>query len=350
MTDAATLDYAAIVPADEYLHPVPPGTHFTAVETNYFGFNCADAGLDGHLYMWFHPALGVMMADLFLYRGILGGQLSADYHNHVNYLPMPRDVDDYEITMGSCHIHISVIEPLQKIAFKITDPKAGLAIDWLSIAAGPPVGRPGGGHFTQLMRNEGTLVLRGEHLPINGNFIRDRSFNYFRTEDAQLGPPYNWITGWWKTGQAFHCTILDTSIFPQPEFGPDWHLHVGIGDASKTMIWEKAGAKTPSLNLRYGWWLENGEVRHLKSVRNRTILAPGTTRPVGAELEILDETGATHHVIGTVRSHVLHYPIMNNENSVCFMDWELAGEIGHGNLEVVYTNQHLRNDRWRTGA
>jgi hypothetical protein len=39
--------------------------------------------------------------------------------------------------------------------------------------------------------------------------------------------------------------------------------------------------------------------------------------------------------------------MMNFENAVCFMDWTLDGTLGHGNLELVYTNEHLRADRWR---
>ncbi|MET0547619.1 MAG: hypothetical protein ABWZ40_15070 [Caulobacterales bacterium] len=347
MSDASVLSYHEIVDADEGLHPVAPDAHFTAVETNYYGFNCASAGLDAHLYMWFHPAMKVMMLDFFIYRGLCDGQLSATYHNHVNYLPMPADISDYTMEAGSLSVRLQTIKPLKEIRITAKDPKVGLDLQWTTYGSGPPVGRPGGGHFTQLMRNVGTLQLRGKTYDLAGHFVRDRSFSYFRTEDAQLGPPYNWLSGWWAPDTGFHCTLLDTSIFKAPEFGPEWDKHISTGDASKTMIWEKAGAKTPSLNLRYGWWLEKGELRRLVDVKPNTKLAPGTTRPASCELDITDETGAVHRVRGKTLSHVKHFTIQNNENSICFMDWEVDGRHGNGNLETVYTNDHLHDDIWK---
>lgn len=339
-----------VLPEDEYLHP-PANDTFTAVETNFFGCNVPEADLDIHLYFWYRPGIGIMSVDFYAFRGLRETQLSADYHTHHAIIPMSPSIDDHTVTVGTCTIRVRVIDPLREILIDIKDPRADLAVTWRTTAALEPVGRPGGGHFTQLMANEGTFRLRGEEHRISGHFIRDRSYGYTRTEDSQVGPPYNWITGWWGDQQAFHAAILDTSVFDSPEFGPGWDQHENVTGTHDTMIWEdQSHTQTPTLNLRYGWWSENGVTYGLTDADLTTHLAPGTVRPVGATLTLTDERGSVHRLTGRVISQVPHFAIFNNDNRVSFMEWTDGDRHGLGNLTIVYTNEHLWGDRWTSST
>jgi hypothetical protein len=335
--------YVPVVEADEFLHPVPPDAHHTYLESSYFGFNCPSAGLDGQIYIWFHPALRVMTFMIYIFKGINHDQLAAEYFNEHVYLPMLPDIRDYELRLGTCRIRVKVVKPLEEMHIRIEDAPRSLDLDWVTRAAAPPIGRPGGGHLTQLMENSGTLSLRGETYDIAGYFVRDRSWGYNRGEEPQMGPPYNWTTGLFGPKLGFLAAVLDTSIFPEiPEYGPNWFRRLDLGDATKTMRWD-SNAEAGGINLRHGWWWAGGAPRQLVDVGITTRLLPGKRVPAGVEMLIRDETGERHAVTGQLLSYM---PKMYGQNCVsdtCFMRWTYGQEIGYGEMLIVYDNEHL----WR---
>lgn len=342
MSEQRSTDFVAIRPEDEFLHPVSEGAHYTSLESSYFGFNSPAAGVDGQIYVWFHPALKVMTFMIYVWKGIKRHQLSADYFNEHVYLPMVDQIGDYTVEMGSCKIHIKVVKPLEEIRIEIDDMARGFKLDWTTTAVFPPVGRPGGGHFTQIMHNTGELVLRGESYDIDGYFARDRSWGYTRGEEPQKGPPYNWMTCIFGPDLAFHVAVLDTSIFPHVrEFGPDWNKAIDEGEATKTMRWDSVA--TPySSNLRGGYWFEDSPTpRKLVNARNRTTLGGDDYTPMAIELELEDETGAVHKLTGRTVSFMPKLYGQNCVSNNAFVEWDYNGRKGYGEMLVVYDNEHL---------
>lgn len=335
------VDFSTIVAADEYLHPVPPDAPFTAIETNLYSFNIVAAGISGQIYVLFHPVLRTMSFHVFVYRGTLRHQLQADYFNEHLYLPAVADLAEDSVALGSCRADLTVITPLEAIRIDVEDPARDFALHWTTRAAMPPVGRPGGRHFTQLMRNTGELRLEGQTYVIDGHAIRDRSWNYPRPEEAEVGPPYRWMTGWFDDGCGFVFAMFDTGAFDDPAFGPRWREHHSGAPVPSVNKWE-SGGRTPSGDLRSGWWSVDGKPRPIVRIDMKTGYATDSLRVERLELDIEDAHGEMHRLSCQCLSMI---PKMYWQNLLVYMHFmrlECAGRVGYGELMDTYTGEHLR--------
>lgn len=340
------VDFSTVLPEDDWLHPVAADAPYDSVETYLCGFNIPHEDINSNIYLLWHPALKTMSMQVFVYRGarLLPHQLAADYYVEHQYLPMAPLADggdrEFDFMMGSCRVRMRIVTPLDEMRIEIDDHARDFKLDLRYRAALPPVGRPGGHHFTQLMKTSGALVLDGKTYPIDGYYMRDRSWGYRRPEQPERTPPYRWMTGWFGENSGFVVAWLDTSLLDAEEFGPHWH-RIG-GDASGKNKWESGGA-TPSLNLRSGWFTLDGQPRPVVRLDVRTLMHEGSALKVKAiELEIEDSSGAVHSVRGETASML---PKLYWQNLLVYMHsmrLECGGRCGNGDLMDTYSNHHIR--------
>lgn len=300
LVTGAVQPFAPVLPEDDYLHPAPPDAHFTLIETNLYGFNIPEADINCNIYALWHPVLKVMWVQCWVLKGarVLPHQLAADYFIEHHYLPAVADNADWLVQMGSATLGITMVRPLEEMRIRITDQPRGFDLDLTCTAALPPVGRPGGHHFTQLLKTKGSLLLDGQKFAIDGHYMRDRSWGYNRPEQAERAPPYRWMTGWFGDDSAFVIAWLDTGLLDGAEFGPDWNALVEGPDASGANKWE-SGGPTPSLNLRSGWIAIEGRVVPVTQLRFRTLTGGDSRLLVKAvEIELTDAEGRVHRVRG----------------------------------------------------
>ena len=172
-----TVDFAPILPEDDYFHPVAADANYTVVETELFGFNIPAEDIQCNIYMLWHPVLKTMSVHIFVYRGarILRHHLDSDYFVEQLYLPTVEDFSNFSVQMGSCAVRFKVVKPLDEILIEFDDPQRNFNLHLKYNAALPPVGRPGGKHFTQLMKTSGNVTLDGSRYIIDGLYMRDRS-------------------------------------------------------------------------------------------------------------------------------------------------------------------------------
>jgi hypothetical protein len=339
----AAIDFSPVTEADEYLHPIAPDAHFTSIETNLYGFNIPEADIQCNIYALWHGALGTMQMHIFVYRGArtLPHQLAADYFNEHLYLPAVQDIADYRLALGSCQVHFRTVEPLKDIRLEFVDEPRRFALDLRMRAAMPPVGRPGGKHFTQLMKTSGSLRLDAVDYRIDGFYVRDRSWSYLRPEEPEPSPPYRWMTGWTGSDSGFVVAWIDTGLLDGAEFGPDWNRRLDPEHA-RFSKWE-SGGKTPSLNLRSGWFAVDGRPRPVVSMEARSIVADDSRlRMKGIELDIEDVDGVVHRVRARTRSLMPKMYWQNLLTYMHFMDLECDGRAGHGDLMDTYSTHHVR--------
>ncbi len=337
--------FSAVEPDDDFLHPVEAGAPFTRIETNLFGFNIPEIGLNANIYLMWHPLFGCMSAHFFLAKGdrIFRHHLEADYFAEVLYLPGVADNGDCRIALGDATLTLRIIEPLRQFEIGFADEEAGISLDLVSTAALPPVGRPGGGHFTQLMHNEGSLTLNGTTSRIDSHYMRDRSWGYQRPEQPERAPPYRWITAWLDDGTAFVIAWLDTGMMAEQGFGDDWAARAGGGDATGRNKWE-AGGPTPSLNLRSGWIAWKGHApRPVVSVTiagERDASDPLLTRRLA--LDLTDDRGRSARFVATTRQML---PKMYWQTMITYMhsvDIQCGEACGHGDMMDTFSRFHLR--------
>jgi hypothetical protein len=336
-------DFAPVLPEDDDLHPVSADAPFTTVETNLYGFNIPEADINCNIYVLWHPVLRTMWVQCWVLKGkrILPHQLAADYFVEHHYLPAVENGADWSLRMGSTQVSIKVVKALEEIHIQIADAPRNFALDLRCTAALPPVGRPGGHHFTQLLKTEGALTLDGAHHAIDGHYMRDRSWGYPRPEQAERAPPYRWMTGWFEGGCAFVIAWLETGLLEDPEFGPHWNAVVQGPDASGANKWE-SGGPTPSLNLRSGWIASDGRIIPVTSLRFRT-LTGGNSRFIvkAVEIEITDAEGRVHRVTGETQSMI---PKMYWGNLITYMHamkLRMGEREGAGDLMDSYSGYHI---------
>ena len=335
--------FSEITPEDDFLHPVAPDAPFTSIETNLYGFNIPGEDIQCNIYLLWHPVLKTMSAHLFVYRGarILRHQLAADYFVEHQYLPAVDDIRDYRLQMGSCAMRLRVDKPLDRISIEVDDPPRAFALRLNYEAAMPPVGRPGGKHFTQLMKTRGELTLDGTRHDIDGFYVRDRSWGYARPEQPEQTPPYRWITGWFGADCGFVLAWLDTGLLDGEAFGERWHQLVDGPDGKGINKWE-SGGPTPSLNLRSGWFAVNGDPRPVVRIDVRTQIDETSLVVKAIELDIEDASGDVHHVVGETVSMI---PKMYWQNLLVHMHCmrlRYEGRRGEGDLMDTYSNFHIR--------
>jgi hypothetical protein len=336
-------DFSIVKPEDDYLHAVAQDAHHTAIETNLYGFNIPEAHINCNIYVLWHPMLKTMSLHIWVLKGqrIVSHQLAADYFIEHLFLPAVADNADWSVTAGSSDFRIKIVRPLEEILIEVRDQARNFALDLTCTAALPPVGRPGGHHFTQLLKTSGNLTLDGANFTINGHYMRDRSWGYNRPEQAERAPPYRWMTGWFEGGSSFVIAWLDTAMLDQPEFGPYWNTVVNSPDASGANKWE-SGGPTPSLNLRSGWIEIDGRVVPITSLRFRT-LTSGCSRFIvkAVEIEITDAEGSVHRITGKTQSMI---PKMYWGNLITYMHamtLRMGNQGGQGDLMDTYSTYHM---------
>lgn len=336
----AIVPFAPIGPGDDLLHLAEPTAPYTRIETYLLGFNIPEHAINCNIYLLWHPMLGCMSAHIFVTHGALTyrHQLEASYFNEHQYMPAAEGPGVFALQLGACEARIAVEEPLRKLAIRFVDRERDFLVDFMSEAALPPVGRPGGKHFTQLMRNRGVLRLSGEEFVIDGFYMRDRSWGYERPEGAEAAPPYRWITGWNAKGDGMVIAWLDTEMM-----GDDFaHWRAETRGERAANKWEHGGA-TPGVTLRSGWISSWGQVRAVRAVRVECEGDAADRRLTSSiMLRVTDETGEVHTISGHVRQS---YPKMYWQTMLTWMhmvefDWD--GVPGHGDLMDTFSHWHFR--------
>lgn len=337
------LPFARIEAADDRLHAVAQDAPFTMVETYLHGFNIPAQHIYCNIYLLWHTVLKTLSAHVFVYRGarILEHQLCADYFNDQQFLPASTTDGDFSLSMGSARLQHRIADPLQCIELQCDDPAQAFSLQLTMTAALPPVGRPGGKHFTQLMRTAGRLVLDGQSHVIDGYYMRDRSWSYPRPESPERVPPYRWFTGWLGEDLAFVIAWMDTGLLDDARFGPKWQQHAAGAEQAGANKWESGGA-TPSTELRSGWIAVRGDIRAVVGMTVRSRFGGQPRFLTSAiELELTDATGEIHRIAGET---VAMIPKMYWQTMLTYMhavELRCGTLRGQGDLMDTFSTWHM---------
>ena len=311
-----------VVLQDESLHLHSPGLGHEATETSYYGFNIPEAGIDAEIYFWLHPALGMMSGGIWIWQGRKRLTLEADYFSYYAYLPFPAEgILDYSPMPG---MRVRVEDPLKRIAVDYFDEVADTRVELMLEAMFAPVGRPGGGHFTQAMRTSGRLRLRGVEHRIDGSFVRDRSWGDVRSERPRSLPPTTWMVGVFDDDLVFHARAFD-----DPAANPDW-----AGSAT---------AIAPDDRFRWGYIVERGEIIQLADCRmKRTTRTPDGISPSGYSMELVDVNGRVLALVGEVVSRLPMQMWPNMLTHYCLTRWTLDDRTGWGDAQDIQYADYIR--------
>lgn len=162
-------------PADDRFHRAAEAHPFWS-ETAWYGFSVPERRLAGCVYPLFRPRQGVCSVAVHVWDDSACEPWRVLYSRTQWHLPMPQG----ELT--SCAVgglELECLEPLRRYRVRYADGDLlRLDLEYTGLFAPHATGVGGGrGHLDQPCRVQGRLTLRGEHIPVDGFEMRDRSWH-----------------------------------------------------------------------------------------------------------------------------------------------------------------------------
>lgn len=304
-------------PDDEF-HPPTNDDPFWS-ETAWFAFSVPERKLAGWTYPFFRPNQGVCSAAVFVWDDTGDEPWDCRYYKHFWHLPLPdAPLSDFELANGLAY---KVREPRRVVDLTYRDPDADdLSFDLTFTAVMDPLhtktSGPDGGHFDQLGRFTGTLVLDGETIEVDSYGARDRSWG----KRNPFGPYLMSAGEWTATEMPYSHATSDTASFQA--------ITANVTDDYPMIM---------------GFFLRDGEVSRLTKGR-RAILErdPATDTVRRVLVEGTDELGREFHAEGETVNRFVNFC---NENLVGWnylVRWDIDGVEAWGEQHENYSTGAFR--------
>ncbi|MDB6087886.1 MAG: hypothetical protein JWN85_670 [Gammaproteobacteria bacterium] len=277
-------------------------------ETVWWNFYLPERNIDAEIYLNFRPNLGVTSAGIYCWSRFCRHFTDALHFDARSYLPLPKgDLDDFELANG---LRMRVIEPLSKYEIAYLGTR-GVTLELQFTALAAPVGFTtpsmdperasfAPGHFDQVGRMTGRLVLPHDSFDIDCITQRDRSWGGSRREDPEYPPDVGWHSAHFGSDLWLQCWL--------------WHQEPVANDLQAGIVYK-----------------QGRPVRIVKAER-RTVLDEGGVEARTIDLQLTDEEGQDYRLRGTVRNMFPWPGWFNMVGFAGLVQWELDGRIGWGEV------------------
>jgi hypothetical protein len=307
---------------DDQFHPPTNDDAFWS-ETAWFAFSVPERKLAGWTYPFFRPNQGVCSAAVFLWDDTGELPFNCRYYKQFWHLPLPERLDDFELPNG---LGYTVQEPRRVYELRYRDPDADdISFNLTFTAIMDPLltktSSANGGHYDQLGRFTGTLVLDGETIEVDSYGARDRSWG----ARTPFGPYLMSAGEWTATEMPYsHATSDEVSFLT---------ITANVTDDYPVIM---------------GFHLRDGEVSRISTGR-RAILErdPATDTVKRVMVEGTDELGREFHAEGETLTRFVNFC---NENLVGWnylVRWEIDGVEAwgeqHENFSTGAFRKYLRS-------
>lgn len=293
---------------DDEFHPVAREEDSWA-ETCWFAAAVPERGMGIWTYPLFRPRLGIMSCGIYVWESGAEELWQLPYYRTYWHLRFPEGqrLTDLALENG---LRYRCLEPLTRYRVEYEDGDA-LKIDLEFEALHPPHPhgiRDGLGHFDQLGRLTGEIVLYGERIPVDCFEMRDRTWGPRRESRQKTILAYDY--GARSATSGFHCS----SLFDR---------------------------ETQQYRLMTGFVLREGGAVHLaEAVREVERDAQG--RPLRVEIRARDAEGGDVAVSGEVVSR-FGMPSTPWFNWVSMVRWTLPdGSTGYGEDQETWSPERFR--------
>jgi hypothetical protein len=312
--------FSVMRPEDEYLHVPPSTAQYNFTETNMFGFNIPEEGIDCLIYFWHHAALKTTTGGIMCWQGVKTHHMECEAFDYQNYMPMPEDSMNASYP---CNVTVKMLKPLEAFQVTYDNPSLGNHLELHLQAAMPPACRYNGGHITQAMKTSGELMLRGRRFKIDGFHSRDHSWGEHRSEALQSIPPLSWLVGVVDESFAFHSLAFDSR-----RRHPEWAgLYPGIDD------------KTNSL---WGYVCDGRETIGVVRADQYTYRGENGVTPIGIDLVLHGSNGRSYEITGRLAAMTPLSPWPNMHAHFVLMKWQYGHRIGWGDVQEVMYGEAFR--------
>jgi hypothetical protein len=259
-------------PDDEFHPPTTDDPSWT--ETCWFTFTVPERRLSGQLYPFFQTNQRVAAAGAYFWDDQGDEPWNCLYAKNFWHVPIPdQPLSDITLANG---IRYRCVEPQSRYEIGYTDPDGGDEISVsLTFTAVTPPHYLGGSHLDQPGRYQGTIVLRGEEIPVDSYGFRDRSwgprtqFGQGLTSSPARRGGYSYATA--SEREAFHTITMD------------------FGEGCISI---------------HGYLLRDGTWSKLAKGRRDVVARDRHGRPTQVVIEGVDELGRELHADGRMLNHL----------------------------------------------
>lgn len=285
-------------PDDDRFHPAESADPMWT-ETTWWGFSVPERQLGGMVYSLFRPNLGIAALVTQVWDADAVEPWRAPYARSLWHLRLPEaDLDD----MAIGPLHLRAEQPLRRYRL-VYDDGDHLQLDITAEGTGEPNAmstEPAAGHFDQLCRFEGTIVLGGEKIGLDCFGMRDRSW-YVRDDmrSSRAGYTYGAV----DAGEHFLVYSL-----PDGDEGPIFGGYL-VRDGAKAAI---VGGRRRIASRRRG-------------------------HPDDIEIEAADGEGRTLYARGQVDASLASQSTPGMFSWMSTVAWDLDGRGGHGEDHDVWS-------------
>ena len=297
---------------DDGFHP-PTTDDPSWTETCWFTFTVPERRLSGQLYPFFQTNLGVAAAGAYFWDDKGDQPWNCLYAKNFWHVPIPdQPLTDIQLANG---IRYRCVEPLTRYEIGYDDPDGGdeLHVD-LTVTAVTPPHYLGQSHLDQPCRYQGTIVLRGERIPVDAYGFRDRSwgprtqFGQGLTSSPAKHGGYSYATASERDG--FHAITMD------------------FGQGMRSI---------------HGYLLRDGEWSKLASAEKVvTERDPANGNPLRVAIDGIDELGRELHARGRCLN-ALGFSINPNMYTInCLTEWEYDGVTSYGEDHDNWSHPSIR--------
>jgi hypothetical protein len=305
-----------ILEKDDLFH-APPNDTYTWTETNWFGMMfIPDKKLQFDIYVWFHPNLKVAYAGMYVMTGVKKDQLAAEYFDFRSWLPMPTgNLDNYALENG---LSVKILRPLTTYQIDYVDAARSTELHVVWDAIMPPIPFPMGEHLEQAGRVTGTLKLNGEVHRVDCISIRDHSWVH-RPETPKLGRrPIGFAACGFDDGTAFCLTLADSNYRVD-----------GVANEAPPWLTQAAALEANQI-VPFCWVHKDGVSRQIRAADLRTRRDAAGWRPVGFELDFVDDQGVAYAVRGETENFYPFHWMQNNMITCCLSRFTCNGKHAWG--------------------
>jgi hypothetical protein len=279
----AERSYRTFGPEDDDFHDEEMTDRWWETETCWFSWNVPERQLGGWTYCQARPNANLCNGGAWVWDGTGAYPWELAYRAEYSGLQLPprpdRDLRDFEWPNG---VHVKALEPLRHYAVSYSDP-GGLEVDLAFEAIMAPNPHPTGvvpflkgAHFDQAGHVTGTMVLRGEEIPIDCYSVRDRSWG-----PRPLGRPKRRPTDATSTPAAAAAPA-------PPAFGGVGYSFCAAGPGEAWLVYAVPGADEVD-PVTCGFLLRHDEYGHILAGERRVSFDAATGWPLAFEIEAVDE-------------------------------------------------------------
>jgi hypothetical protein len=296
-------------PDDEFHPPTSDDPYWT--ETCWFTFTVPERRLSGQLYPFFRANQQVAAGGAYFWDDHGDQPWNCLYAKNFWHLPfLDARLSDLTLPNG---IRYRCLEPLTRYEIGYDDPDGGDEISVrLTFTAVARANYLGESHLDQPGRYQGTIILRGEEIPVDAFGFRDRSwgvrsqFGQGLTSSPARRGGYSYATA--SSGDAFHVITMD------------------FGDGCIAI---------------HGYVLRDGQWAKLASGTREVVERdPGNGYPRVVRVDGVDELGRELHARGRCLNRLGVFLNPNLFTVNCLTEWCFDGVDAYGE----------DHDNWSAGA